>query len=80
MIAEGVDVFRVKAPKALVGKTIKYAFIREECGCNIIGIHTHGSLKINPCAETMLTLDGEMILISSVESEEKFFRRHRPGE
>jgi voltage-gated potassium channel len=80
MIAEGVDVFRVKTPKALVGKTIKYASIREECGCSVIGISTNGSLKINPCAETILPSDGEMILIGSVESEENFFRRYRPGE
>jgi voltage-gated potassium channel len=80
MIAEGVDVFRVKTPKALVGKTIKYASIREECGCNVIGISSHGSLMINPSPEVMLPHDGEMILIGSVETEERFFRRYRPKE
>jgi voltage-gated potassium channel len=78
MIAEGVDVFRVKTPKALVGKTIKYASIREECGCNVIGISTNGSLMINPYPEVTLPQEGEMILIGCVESEEKFFKRYRP--
>jgi Trk K+ transport system NAD-binding subunit len=80
MIAEGVDVFRVKTPKALVGKTIKYASIREECGCSVIGISTDGPLMINPNAETIRPSDGEMILIGSIESEERFFRRYRPRE
>jgi voltage-gated potassium channel len=78
MIAEGVDVFRVKTPKALVGKTIKYASIREECGCRVIGISTNGSLMINPYPEVTLPQEGEMILIGCVESEEKFFKRYRP--
>jgi Trk K+ transport system NAD-binding subunit len=80
MIAEGVDVFRVKTPKALMGKTIQYASIQEECGCNIIGVSAHGSMMINPFVETILSADGEIILIGSVESEEKFFRRYKPNE
>lgn len=78
MIAEGVDVFRVKTPRALVGKTIKYASIREECGCSVIGISTNGSLMINPHLEVTLPQEGEMILIGCVESEENFFKRYRP--
>jgi Trk K+ transport system NAD-binding subunit len=80
MIAEGVDVFRVKTPKALIGKTIKYASIQEECGCSVIGVNAHGSMTINPFVETLLPADGEIILIGSVESEEKFFRRYKPKE
>jgi voltage-gated potassium channel len=80
MIAEGVDVFRVKIPKTLVGKTIKHASIQEECGCNVIGISAGGSMMIQPYIETILPANGEMILIGSVEAEEKFFQRYRPKE
>jgi voltage-gated potassium channel len=80
MIAEGVDVFRIKTPKALRDKTIKYASIQEECGCSVIGVSTGGSMIIDPYVETKLPADGEMILIGSVESEEKFFRRYKPRE
>jgi len=78
MIAEGVDVFRVKTPKMLAGKSIRYAAIREHCGCDVIGISAGGTMMINPYIETTLPAGGEMILIGSVESEEKFFRRFRP--
>ena len=35
---------------------------------------------IDPDLEMILPADGKMILIGSVESEEKFFRRYRPKE
>jgi voltage-gated potassium channel len=80
MIAEGVDVFRVKTPKALKGKTIQYASIQEECGCSVIGVSTNELTTINPFVETILPAYGEIILIGSIESEEKFFRRYKPEE
>jgi Trk K+ transport system NAD-binding subunit len=80
MIAEGVDVFRVETPLALVGKTIKSTLIHEECGCNVIGISANGSIKIDTNPDMVLPAAGEMILIGTVESEDKFFRRYRPKE
>jgi voltage-gated potassium channel len=80
MIAEGVDVFRVKTPALLVGKIINDASIREKCGCSVVALSDNRSLMINPYAEVMIPRDGEMILIGSVESEEKFFKRYRPKE
>ena len=80
MIAEGVDVFRVKTPKALVGKAIGQTSIQQESGCNVVGISANGSIIINPSIDTNLPADGEVILIGSVESEERFFRRFKPKE
>lgn len=80
MIAEGVDVFRVKTPKNLIGKSIRQASIREECGCSIIGMNSNGSLIIHPNPDVVLLRDGEIILIGDIESEDKFFRRYRPVE
>jgi voltage-gated potassium channel len=80
MIAEGVDVFRVKTPSALKGKTIQAASIQEACGCSIIGVGMNNAMTINPFAETILPENGEIILIGNVESEEKFFRRYKPEE
>jgi hypothetical protein len=37
-------------------------------------------MTINPFIETILPVDGEIILIGSVESEEKFFRRYKSQE
>ena len=78
MVAEGVDVFRLKTPKVLKGKSIKNASIQDECGCSIIGVSTNDSMMINPFVDTILPENGEIILIGTVESEEKFFRRYKP--
>ena len=66
--------------QALIGRTINSASIHEECGCNVIGISANGLIMIDPDLEMILPADGEMILIGSVESEEKFFRLYRPKE
>jgi voltage-gated potassium channel len=78
MIAEGVDVFRVKTPRALKNQTIETASVQQASGCRVIGVSAQGSMTINPSGTTTLPADGEMILIGSVESEEKFFRRYKP--
>jgi len=78
MLAEGVDVFRVKIPKAFEGKLVRDTSLRNTCGCNIVGIRTNGSMITNPRADSFLTEDDELILIGSVEAEEKFFRFYNP--
>jgi Trk K+ transport system NAD-binding subunit len=78
MLAEGVDVFRVKIPKALAGNIVRNTSIRNACGCSIVGIYANGSMIANPRPDTLLTEDDELILIGSVEAEEKFFRLYNP--
>jgi K+/H+ antiporter YhaU regulatory subunit KhtT len=78
MLAEGVDVFRVKTPKAFTGKMVKDAFIRSTCGCSIVGMNSNGTLMPNPLPDMLLTKEDELILIGTVEAEEKFFRLYKP--
>jgi voltage-gated potassium channel len=80
MVSEGVDIFRINIPGALAGKSIKYSSIREKCGCNVVGVRSDGRMMINPYQDLTLPFNGEMILIGSVESEEKFFRIFKPKE
>ncbi|MEE3337235.1 MAG: hypothetical protein VX255_12665 [Candidatus Latescibacterota bacterium] len=48
MIAEGLDVFRVKVPKALSDKTIAEAHIRRDTGCTVVALGVDGSIRVNP--------------------------------
>ncbi len=75
MVAEGLDVFKVKLPAALAGKTIAQTAIREETGCSIVAIDadTDGTV-INPSADTVLVADTEIVLIGTVEAESKFLK------
>jgi len=76
MVAEGVDVFKVKLPGILNGKTIKKTTIRQDCGCSIIGVtHDQGTM-INPHPDFKLEADTELFLIGTVESELKFLKQY----
>ncbi|WP_228527920.1 potassium channel family protein [Pararhodonellum marinum] len=74
MVAEGLDLIRVRVPKQLSGKTIAESSIRKETGCTIIAIHTGEGIQINPEPDMILTEDTEIILIGTVASENEFFK------
>ena len=72
MVAEGLDLFRVKIPDALIGKTIAEASIREKTGCSIIGIEQNGTTRTLPDPTMSLPEGGEMLLIGSGEAGDRF--------
>ncbi len=72
LLAEGLDVFRVKIPPSLAGKTLTETAIRQRTGCNVIAIHTAAGVQVNPNPNTALPADGEMVVIGSDESEQQF--------
>jgi len=72
MVTEGLDVFRVNVPAALVNKRIADSSIRERTGCNVVAISTPESQKIVPGPEQVLPADAELVLIGSIEAEEHF--------
>jgi Trk K+ transport system NAD-binding subunit len=74
MVAEGLDLIRVKVPRSLIGKTIKESAIRKHTGCTVIAIHSQNEMQINPEPKTEFPKDAEIILIGTVESENEFFR------
>jgi voltage-gated potassium channel len=73
MVAEGLDLIRVKVPKQLNGKTILESSIRKETGCTVIAIKENDATEINPDPQAKLKKGAEIILIGTVEAENKFF-------
>jgi Trk K+ transport system NAD-binding subunit len=74
MVAEGLDVFKLKMPASLAGKTIAESGIRRKTGCTIIALDANGTKEVNPDPSQTLPADAEMILIGSVEDESRFLR------
>lgn len=74
MVAEGLDLIRVKVPESLIGKSIAESEIRKETGCTVIAVKSAGEMMINPEPEMELSEDAEIILIGTVESENEFFK------
>lgn len=72
MIAEGVDVFRLRVPPGLVGKTLSDSHIREDTGCSVVAVYMDGKPVINPGPDCQLAETQEILVIGSDASEQKF--------
>jgi len=79
MLTEGLDVFTVPMPRALVGRTLADVALRHTQGCNVIAITTQGITHINPDPHTPLPANAEMILIGTTEAERRFMQRYGRG-
>ncbi len=75
MVDEGLEVFKVKVPSSLVGKSISGSSIRRQSGCTVIAVGDDSALKTNPEPTAPFPAGGEMVLIGSVESERTFLER-----
>jgi voltage-gated potassium channel len=76
MVAEGLNVFKVKTPPSLAGKRLADSGIRSETGCNVVAFTAEDGMAINPSPDEVLKKDGEIILIGTAESEERFLSDH----
>jgi Trk K+ transport system NAD-binding subunit len=74
MVAEGLDVFEVRTPPAMEGKTIAEAGIREQTGCLVVAIEDNGATVVNPSPHTVLRPRAELILIGTDEAEARFLK------
>ena len=77
MLAEGLDVFRVRAPGPLRGRPLIESGIRAATGCSVVALESGGQTLINPPPDARITPDSELILIGTVEGEQRFIRHFR---
>lgn len=72
MVAEGLGVFRMKMPDALVGKTVAESAIRERTGCSVVAVGSQGETLVNPRPDQVLEAGAEIALIGTLAGEEDF--------
>jgi Trk K+ transport system NAD-binding subunit len=75
MIAEGLDVFKVRVPHQLAGKTIAEAAIRQKTGCSVIGIDLDEHTIPSPEPDAILPPEGEIVLIGTPAGEMEFLKQ-----
>lgn len=77
MVAEGLDLFRVRVPAALSGVPLHGSRIREETGCHVVAWTEGGRFHTNPSPATEIPSDAgaELVLTGTPEAEERFMRR-----
>jgi len=72
MLAEGLNVFHLKAPPFLVGKTLVDSKIRELTGCSVVAIRENGVMHINLDPRKPIMEDSELVLVGTYEGERNF--------
>ncbi|MBO6794118.1 MAG: potassium channel protein [Balneolaceae bacterium] len=79
MIAEGLNVFSLKTPQKLVGKTLVEANIRYQTGCNVVAYSCDGKQVINPKPNEVIPENSDLILIGETEAEQNFIKEYVEG-
>jgi len=74
LLTEGLNIFHIKTPEYLSGKTLLNSQIREGTGCTVIAILRDGRMTINPEAKTVIKKDDELLLIGTFDAEKSFLR------
>jgi Trk K+ transport system NAD-binding subunit len=77
MLAEGLDVFRVRVPAGLTGRSLAGSGLRQETGCSVIGVRVGGGTVATPDIHEPLDAEAELVLIGDTEAEHRFLERYR---
>jgi voltage-gated potassium channel len=76
MLSEGVDVFKVRTPKRLTGKTIDEVRLRESLGCHVVGIVHGEKAELISGPDNVFPEESEIILIGDNEAESLFLKKY----
>jgi len=78
IVAEGLDVFTVKTPRELIGKTLIESKIRQSTGCNVLSIkNKDDSQIINPNPTDKIPDESELVIVGTTEDEKLFMDLYR---
>jgi K+/H+ antiporter YhaU regulatory subunit KhtT len=81
LLAEGLNVFSLKIPPAMVGRSLAESKIRESTGCNVIAVVRGPDMDVNPAGDRPLPADAELIVIGDTQAERRFLERFpNPGQ
>ncbi|HOD15019.1 MAG: potassium channel protein [Spirochaetes bacterium] len=75
MLAEGLDIFRMRVPPGLEGKSLVESNIRQSTGCTVVAVKNPSGMVINPDPHLPMDRENELILIGNAEAEGRFLRR-----
>ena len=76
LLAEGLNVFHLKTPAELAGKTLAQSGIREKTGGSVVAIQHKDATSINPEPGMQLAGDDELILIGTYDAETTFLNTY----
>ncbi|GAA5118948.1 potassium channel protein [Luteolibacter yonseiensis] len=74
LLAEGVFIFPSPVPRRMAGRRLADCAVRTETGCTIIAVENNGARTVNPEPDLILPAKGKLLLIGTLEAEEKFLK------
>lgn len=80
LLAEGVFVFPSPVPEAMADRPLAESALRSETGCTVIAVEHEGERIVNPTPDIVLPRGGKLLLIGTLEAEEKFLETYREEE
>ncbi len=72
MVTEGLDVFKVKLPSSLEGKSLAESGIRPKTGCSVVATVSGEKMQFDLDPNLPLEVGTEIILIGSIADENRF--------
>jgi voltage-gated potassium channel len=72
MIAEGLDVFRLRVPDSLAGLSLAEAHLRRQTDCTVVAVRVNGVMEVNPDPYKPLPAGAELVLIGTTAAEQRF--------
>jgi len=78
LLAEGVFIFSSPVPKKMRGRVLAECAVRSETGCTVIAVEHAGERIVNPEPDLVLPREGKLLLIGTLEAEEKFLKAFEP--
>jgi len=79
MVAEGLDLFTVRVPDNLIGRTIAESSVRERTGCSVVAIRTERGMEVIPDPFETLPANADIVLIGTAEAEARFLDLYAKG-
>jgi voltage-gated potassium channel len=72
LLGEGVDLFLVRTPDKLLGKTLAESDMGASTGLIVIGIQQGEQIVTNPPASTVLSPDSDLLMVGTTEQRQTF--------
>ena len=76
VLTEGLNMFKIRAPKSLVGKNLLDSGIRNSTACNVMAVRTKDGMRIPPDPTIPVETGDELILIGSAQAEKVFMEKY----
>jgi Trk K+ transport system NAD-binding subunit len=74
MFGGGVELFAVRVPDKLVGKTLEESKVRARAGVNVIAVQQDGEIHTAPSSQLPLPRHAELLLVGTHEQRQRFAR------